>query len=157
MVVIRDKKWSGYAVNLCLSSGYSTIKWFASGLWVFFSEGEWCTGAAVCTAASNLYSIWSGYAVNLCLSSGYSTIKWFASGLWVFFSEGEWCIGAAVCTAASNLYSVWSGHALKCESMLCLILLALVLQILAKQKQQSNKAFQFIRLQVFYKSKNCNL
>jgi len=33
IVVIRDKKkWYGYAVNLCLSSRYSTIKWFASGL-----------------------------------------------------------------------------------------------------------------------------
>ena len=37
MVVIRDKKWYGYAVNLCLSSGYSTIKWFASGY--FFGGG----------------------------------------------------------------------------------------------------------------------
>ena len=61
----------------------------------------------------------SRYSVNLCLSSGYSTITWFAAGVLGIFSKGELC-----CTALN----------------LCLILLALVLQIL--QFCIDNEAFQ---------------
>ena len=57
--------------------------------------------------------------MNLCLSSEYSTITWFAAGVLGIFSEGE------LCCIALNL---------------CLILLALVLQIL--QFCIDNEAFQ---------------
>jgi hypothetical protein len=71
----------------------------------------------------------SRYSVNLCLSSGYSTITWFAAGVLGIFSEGELC-----CTALN----------------LCLILLALVLQIL--QFCIDNEAMKHSRIALLSRS-----
>jgi hypothetical protein len=81
-------------VNLCLSFGYSTIKWFASGY--FFRRGS---GAALLLVISSVNR------VQLCFSS----VKLSNNGL-------------LLCVVISfNVHS---------SPMLCLILLALVLQLL---------------------------